>query len=100
MKTLFVISCVLAYANAVSFSEVVSEEWETWKVFHGKNYSSPVEDKFRLKIFMENTAMIARHNAQAHQGQKSYFLKMNNFGDFVSFAFKFNNIINTDEKSL
>ena len=89
MKTLFVLSCILAYANAVSFYEVVSDEWETWKLFHGKNYSSAVEDKFRLKIFMENKAKIAKHNAQAHQGQQTYFLKMNNYGDLVSFCLSF-----------
>ena len=57
----------------------------TWKLFHGKNYSNHVEDKFRLKIFMENKAKIAKHNAAAHRGDKSYFLKMNNYGDLVSY---------------
>lgn len=89
MKTLFVLSCILAIANAVSFYEVVSDEWETWKLFHAKNYSSAVEDKFRLKIFMENKAKIAKHNAKAHQGQATYFLKMNNYGDLVSFYFNY-----------
>jgi len=81
------LSCCLAYASAVSFYEVVSDEWVTWKLFHAKNYSSPVEDKFRLKIFMENKAKIARHNAEAHQGAKSYFLKMNSFGDLLHHEF-------------
>ena len=84
MKTILLFSCILAYANAISFYEVVSDEWETWKLFHAKNYSGPVEDKFRLKIFMENKAKIAKHNALFHQGRKSYTLKMNNFGDLVS----------------
>lgn len=87
MKTLLLFSCILAYANAVSFYEVVADEWVTWKLFHAKNYSSAVEDKFRLKIFMENKAKIAKHNALAHQGQKSYFLKMNNFGDLLHHEF-------------
>ena len=86
MKVLLVFACILVYANAVSFYEVVSDEWVTWKLFHGKNYSNPVEDKFRLKIFMENKAKIAKHNAAAHQGHSSYFLKMNTYGDLVSFT--------------
>ena len=84
MKVLLVFACFLVYANAVSFYEVVSDEWVTWKLFHGKNFSNPVEDKFRLKIFMENKAKIAKHNAMAHQGDRSYFLKMNSYGDLVS----------------
>ena len=70
-------------AEAVSFYEVVAEEWSTWKTLHQKNYSNTMEEKFRLKIFMENKAKIARHNSRAHRGEKSYFLKMNHFGDMV-----------------
>ena len=83
MKILFLLACFTACANAISFYEVVTDEWNVWKLFHGKNYSNPVEDKFRLKIFMENKAKIAKHNAKAHEGHKSYFLKMNSFGDLV-----------------
>ena len=42
-----------------------------------------MEEKFRMKIFMENKAKIARHNQRAHKGDKTYFLKMNHFGDQV-----------------
>ena len=84
MKTILALSCILAYASAVSFYEVVSDEWMTWKLFHAKNYSSPVEDKFRLKIFMENKAKVAKHNALYHKGEKSYSMKINSFADLVS----------------
>lgn len=87
MKVLLVFACFMVYANAVSFYEVVSDEWVTWKLFHGKNFSNPVEDKFRLKIFMENKAKIAKHNAMAHQGDRSYFLKMNSYGDLLHHEF-------------
>ena len=62
-------------------------EWETWKTFHGKNYSGHTEEKFRFKIFMENKARIARHNQRAHSGEKSYFLKMNHYGDLLHHEF-------------
>ena len=81
---LLALASFLASAQAVSFYEVVSDEWVTWKLFHGKNYSNEVEDKFRLKIFMENKANIAKHNARAHRGEKTYLLKMNSYGDLVS----------------
>ena len=38
-----------------------------------------------MKIFMENKAKIAKHNQKAAKGEKSYFLKMNHFGDQVGF---------------
>merc|ERR1712088_644745 len=90
MRTTFVLSVLalsVAFVNAISFFEVVAEEWETWKVHHGKNYSDNMEEKFRLKIFMENKAKIARHNSLAHSGEKSYFLKMNHFGDLLHHEF-------------
>jgi len=83
-----VVACAMVCAvSAVSFFEVVAEEWETWKTFHGKNYSGVTEEKFRFKIFMENKARIARHNQRAHSGEKSYFLKMNHYGDLLHHEF-------------
>jgi len=43
-----------------------------------------LEEKFRLKIFMENKGKIARHNQKAHRGEVSFLMKMNHFGDQVS----------------
>jgi hypothetical protein len=37
-------------------------------VFSGKNYTTPTEEKFRLKIYMENKAKIAKHNQKATKG--------------------------------
>jgi len=55
--------------------------YEKW--ISEKNYSTPIEEKFRLKIFMENKARIARHNQRAFKGEESFFMKMNHFGDQV-----------------
>ena len=85
MNTLLLFSCILAYANAeISVDRLASGEWEAWKLFHAKNYTSVEEDTFRLKIFSDNKAMIEKHNTLAQQGMKSYFLKMNHYGDLVN----------------
>ncbi len=34
----------------------------------GKNYTTSTEEKFRLKIYMENKAKIAKHNQKATKG--------------------------------
>lgn len=79
---------VAGVARAVSMAQLVAEEWEAWKAHHGKEYPSETEESFRMKIFMENKASIAKHNAMAHQGHHTYFMKMNHFGDMVSSRFE------------
>lgn len=90
MKTMMILAfavAMLATAQSISFYEVVAEEWDVWMMLHSKNYSSPMEEKFRMKIFMENKAKIARHNKLAQKGERSFFMKMNHFGDLLHHEF-------------
>lgn len=97
------LTCLVA-AQAISPVELLVEEWETWKLTHGKTYghqlyglSNSVESKpsggysqeenFRMKIWMENKAKIERHNRHALQGHKSYHMAMNQFGDLLHHEF-------------
>merc|ERR1719461_360142 len=85
----FLTTFLLLYTvNAISFVNVVLEEWETWKMTHSKNYDSYLEEKFRLKIFMENKARVEKHNRLARMGKHSYELKMNHFGDLLNHEFR------------
>eukprot|EP00095_Tigriopus_kingsejongensis_P000982 maker-scaffold39_size501901-snap-gene-1.17 protein:Tk00982 transcript:maker-scaffold39_size501901-snap-gene-1.17-mRNA-1 annotation:"cathepsin i" len=83
MKLFLAVALLASTASAVSFFEVVVEEWEAWKFVHTRNYTSPTEEKFRMKIYMENKARIAKHNHMAHKGHNKYFLEMNQFGDLL-----------------
>lgn len=56
---------------------------------HSKSYSNDVEEKFRMKIYMENKNKIAKHNARYEKGLVSFKLEMNHYGDMVSFYFVF-----------
>jgi len=87
MKTLVVLFGLLASTYAVSFFEVVLEEWEAWKVIHRKSYNNTEEEKFRMKIFMENKQRIAKHNTRYFQGHHSYKLEMNHYGDLLPHEF-------------
>merc|ERR1711892_433608 len=85
----------LKAAQAVAPFELVVEEWETWKLQHGKvygrNYGDAIKDsnllggsygqeeKFRMKIWMENKAKIEKHNRHAFKGAHSYHLAMNDW---------------------
>lgn len=84
---LAIIMVVISTATSISFKDVVAEEWDAWKAMHSKNYSHVMEEKFRMKIYMENRVKIARHNQQAHSGEKSYFMKMNHYGDLLHHEF-------------
>nr|AWU67383.1 putative cathepsin L [Crangon crangon] len=89
MKSLstLVLVAVLASASAVSFFNLVLDEWETYKLEHGKKYSSDVEENFRMKIFAENKHKIANHNKLYHTGQKTYKIAMNKYGDLLHHEF-------------
>ena len=83
----------LKAAQAVAPFELVVEEWETWKLKHGKTYAKNYgdnlgkgedygqEEKFRMKIRMENKAKVEKHNRHALKGLYSYHLAMNEWGD-------------------
>ncbi|XP_003402217.1 cathepsin L [Bombus terrestris] len=101
---LFLIVAVLATAQAISFFELVNQEWTTFKMEHNKVYKNDVEERFRMKIFMDNKHKIAKHNGNYEMKKVSYKLKMNKYGDmlhheFVNTLNGFNKSINTQLRS-
>ena len=95
---------VVATAQTVSFSDLVREGWATFKVKHNKNYQSDTEDTLRMKIYMENEYMIAKHNRNYEMMKVSYSMKMNKYGDmlhheFVNALNGFNKSTNTEFSS-
>lgn len=86
MKLMLFAVSLLAAITAASPVNVTVEEWNLFKAKHGKVYSESegsVEEKFRMKIYIQNKALIDRHNHLASLGHYSYFLKMNQFGDLL-----------------
>lgn len=82
-----VMSAALAVAFAVTAEEVIRSEWKAFKTKHARNYASADEELLRLKVFMENSLFIARHNEKYEKGLKSYSLGMNQFGDLLHHEF-------------
>jgi len=90
---------VLHSTRAVAPFELVVEEWETWKLTHGKSYGEKLlgdslpsggysqEEQFRMKIWMENKAKIEKHNRHALRGLHTYRLAMNEWGDLLHHEF-------------
>ncbi|XP_055853685.1 cathepsin L [Episyrphus balteatus] len=97
MRVLMVLVGIIAAASAVSFVDIVKEEWQTFKLSHSKKYKSDVEEKFRMKIFMENKHKIAKHNQKYAQGLVSYKLGVNKYADLLHHEFA--NIMNGFNRS-
>ncbi|XP_013189513.1 cathepsin L [Amyelois transitella] len=87
MRSIAVLACLVAAVSAVSFFDLVKEEWNTFKLEHNKNYESELEDKFRMKIFADNKHRIARHNQRYEQGLVSFKLKPNKYADMLHHEF-------------
>ncbi|KAK1127718.1 hypothetical protein K0M31_003211 [Melipona bicolor] len=84
MKTfLLLIATIFAVAQALPFFESVNQEWETFKLEHNKTYKNDIEDRFRMKIFMDNKHKIDKHNENYEMKKVSYKLKMNKYGDML-----------------
>lgn len=81
--------CLVVFVNgvALSYKDVIFEEWEEFKTRFAKSYTDKSEENFRLKVFMENKHRIAKHNQRAANGLKSYTLEMNQFGDLLHHEF-------------
>lgn len=88
MRNIAVVLCaVVAAVGAVSFFDLVKEEWNAYKMAHKKHFDSEVEDKFRMKIYAENKHKIAKHNQRYEQGLVSYRLEQNKYGDMLHHEF-------------
>lgn len=91
MRNIAVVLCAVVAAaaavGAVSFFDLVKEEWNAYKMAHKKHFDSEMEDKFRMKIYAENKHKIAKHNQRYEQGLVSYRLEQNKYGDMLHHEF-------------
>lgn len=87
MKFLLLFVAIFVGSQAVSFVDLVQEEWTAFKATHQKSYNSATEEKFRLKIFMENSHKIAKHNKLYAMGLVDYKLGLNKYADMLHHEF-------------
>ncbi|KAL3276500.1 hypothetical protein HHI36_011880 [Cryptolaemus montrouzieri] len=87
MKVLIFIACILVCTHAVSFFDLVQEQWDSFKVTHQKNYDSETEEKYRMKIFMDNSHKVAKHNKLFALGLVPFKLGINKYADLLHHEF-------------
>jgi len=85
--TLVALVLVIGTAYAVSFFDLVAEQWGAFKLTHQKQYTSETEEKFRMKIFMENAHQVAKHNQLYERGLVSFKLGVNKYSDMLHHEF-------------
>ncbi|KAG5894862.1 hypothetical protein JTB14_023711 [Gonioctena quinquepunctata] len=57
------------------------------KLTHKKQYGSGTEERFRMKMFMENVHKVAKHNKLFAMGLVSYKLGINKYAHMLHHAF-------------
>ncbi|KAJ3619807.1 hypothetical protein MTP99_005462 [Tenebrio molitor] len=87
MKFLIFLAICVASSQGVSFSDLVQEQWIAFKMTHNKKYQSETEERFRMKIFMENSHTVAKHNKLYAQGLVSFKLGINKYADMLHHEF-------------
>jgi len=84
-SSLSILFCVIAAASAVSLVTLAQDEWELFKLKHLKKYENEVEERFRMKIYLENRHKIVKHNKDSHI--HGFTLAMNKYGDMLPHEF-------------
>lgn len=71
---------LVAVGMALPLDSDLDSEWQAYKSYHTKKYSSS-EESLRRLIWEENLKRVALHNLEAAMGKHTYTLAMNEFAD-------------------
>ena len=75
-----------ANVDAAAVAYIVADveaDFESWARKHAKSYDSAEERIFRMAIFAENAAFVAKHNAEHERGEHSHWLGLNHLADLT-----------------
>ncbi|KAH8370499.1 hypothetical protein KR093_003695 [Drosophila rubida] len=82
---LALVACIQA---SITYEDVLNEEFELFKVEHGKSYVDENEEQVRLQIFKDNKELIDKHNERYAAGEETYEMGVNQFTDMLSWEFE------------
>lgn len=81
------VAVAITVVHSTDMYEVIEEEWSLFKTQFNKLYKDAKEEAFRKTVYLENKLNIARHNKLYENGEETYQLEMNHFGDLMSHEF-------------
>ncbi|XP_047531379.1 cathepsin L-like [Vanessa atalanta] len=87
MRSLAVLLVVVAAVGANSFLDLLSEEWNVFKLEHKKTYENEAEERFRMKIYAQNKLIMEEHNRRFKSGQVTYRVGVNKYADMLHHEF-------------
>lgn len=82
MPTVLLVAMLMTGFAALD-QEYTEEQWESFKLTHGKLYHSKMEEEKRFVIFARNLQLIVEHNQKYNEGNVSFKLAMNRFADML-----------------
>ena len=62
------------------------EEFNQWKINHGKSYSADLEER-KFATWMENRDFVMQHNIRYLGGEETFTVEMNKFADLTETEF-------------
>lgn len=71
----------------INLERDIEHVFANFKIAHHKKYESPEEEKVRKGIFAANVEYIKEHNQKYSNGEKSYYLGVNQFTDLAHSEF-------------
>lgn len=74
--------------QAISYGEVLDEEWKTFQLEYNKSYDNEYEEQLRRQIFKDNKQKMDKHNRRFVLGLETYEMGMNQFSDLLPKEFK------------
>ncbi|VDO10460.1 unnamed protein product [Rodentolepis nana] len=74
---------VLLVLSAEAIRPFYHGTWNSWKQVYKRSYSSPREEKLRMRIFYNNLQFILWHNRRYFSGEVSYYVGLNSFADLT-----------------
>merc|ERR1712002_1299240 len=78
---------VVTLLIAVTYSQAAflfQQEWNSWKDYHGKTYSTNIEEARRQMAWQDNLMYVTKHNMEAAQGKHTFTVDMNKFADLTN----------------
>lgn len=78
-QALLLLACQCSKGEPLAYQ--LSEEWQGWKLEHGKGYETEKEEIYRHIIWQSNKKFIEIHNL--YNKSFGYTLAMNEMGDLV-----------------
>lgn len=88
VRVLALLALAFVAIEATPTSFVHLQQWNEFKLAHGKSYATVEEETARFNIFIENQRFIDEHNEGFKAGVHSFEVGMNKFGDMTNQEFR------------